>query len=195
MENSSVISPRSSRNPAGVPNRRALIVLFALVILLPPANAIAKETRQRVTDTRAIFPSRIGLFARHGRVELDNAGDPLAHYWAGSLVLASAYFYRTSSHSLEREYSDCKDQVKINSPSARLISDSAFSVSGHRGKRAIFTAQKGPLADRGPAKSQLVIFMAGDRFLKFRITYPIAHAERAEKEIDLFLRSFPWPKG
>lgn len=176
---------------ARVPNLRAFSILLALVILLPPANAIAKETRQQVTDTRATFPSRIGLFVRHGRVESDNAGDPLAHYWAGSLVLASVYYYRTSGHTLEREYSDCKDQVKINSPSARLISDSAFSIPGRRGKRAIFAARKGPLALGGPAKSQLVIFAAGDRFLKFRITYPIAHAERAEKEIDIFLRSFP----
>jgi len=174
---------------------RAFSILLVMAIVLSPGAVIAKETRQRLTETRTLFPSRIGLFARHGRVESDNAGDPLAHYWAGLLVLASVYYYRTSGHTLEREYSDCKDQVKINSPSARLISDSAFSVSWRRGKRAIFTAQKGPLAARGPAKSQLVIFMAGDRFLKFRITYPIAHAERAEKEIDTFLRSFPWPNG
>jgi hypothetical protein len=195
MESSSIISPRSSRNMAGVPNRRALSILLALVILLPSANAIAKETRQRVTDTRAIFPSRIGLFVRHGQARLDNAGDPLAAYWAGSLALATVYYYRTRGHTVEREYSDCKDEVKVYSPSARLISDSAFSISGRRGKRAIFTVPKGPLAAGGPAKSQLVIFMAGDRFLKFRITYPIAHAERAEKEIDAFLRSFPWPTG
>jgi hypothetical protein len=47
----------------------------------------------------------------------------------------------------------------------------------------------------GPAKSLLVIFVAGDRFLKFRITYPIAHADRVDREVDTFLRSFPWPKG
>jgi hypothetical protein len=174
---------------------KTLSILFAIVILLPPGVATAKETRQRVTDTRGLFPNRIGLFARHGRIEFDNAGDPLAHYWAGSLALATVYHYRTRGHTLEREYSDCKDEVKIASPSARLISDSAFSLSGRRGKRAIFTAQKGPLAARGPAKSQLLIFGAGDRFLKFRITYPVAHAEGAEKEIDLFLRSFPWPNG
>jgi hypothetical protein len=174
---------------------KTLSLLLSIVIVLPVSDAMAKETRQRVIDTRAIFPSRIGLFTRRGKIESDNAGDPLAHYWAGSLVLASAYYYRTSGHTLEREYSDCKDQVKINSPSARLISDSAFSVSGHRGKRAIFAARKGPLASGGPAKSQLAIFAMGDRFLKFRITYPIAHAERAEKEIDTFLHSFPWPNG
>jgi hypothetical protein len=174
---------------------RTLSFLLAIALLLPASDASAKETRQRVTDTRALFPNNVGLFARHGPVRLDNAGDPLATYWAGSLALATVYYYRTRGHTVEREYSDCKDEVKVYSPSARLISDSAFSISGRRGKRAIFTVPKGPLAVRGPAKSQLVIFAAADRFLKFRITYPIAHAERAEKEIDIFLRSFPWPKG
>ena len=179
----------------GILNVKALSLLFAIVILLPPSDSIAKETRRPVTDPRALFPSRVGLFARQGRVESDDAGDPLAHYWAGSLVLASAYYYRTRGHTLEREYADCKDQVKISSPNARLISDSAVSISARRGRRAIFTVKKGPLAGRGPSKSQLVIFAVGDRFLKFRITYPIAHAERAEKEIDIFLHSFPWPNG
>jgi hypothetical protein len=172
---------------------KTLGILFAIVILLPPSAATAKETRQRVTDTRALFPNRVGLFVRHGRVRLDNAGDPLAAYWAGSLALATVYYYRTRGHTVEREYSDCKDEVKVYSPSARLISDSAFSISGRRGKRAIFSVPKGPLAARGPAKSQLLIFGARDRFLKFRITYPLAHAEGAEREIDVFLRSFPWP--
>jgi hypothetical protein len=172
---------------------KTLCTLLAIVLVLRPSAVTAAENRRRVDDPRALFPSRIGLFTRQGRVESDNAGDPLAHYWAGSLVLASVYYYRTQGHSLEREYADCKDQVKIASPNARLTSDSAFSVSGHRGRRAIFSVQKGPLAARGPSKSQLVIFAAGDRFLKFRITYPVAHSERAEKEIDLFLRSFPWP--
>lgn len=174
---------------------RALSVLFAIVVLLPPGDAMAKETRRRVTDPRAQFPSRVGLFTRKGPVKSDDAGDPLAHYWAGSLVLASVYYYRTRGHTLEREYADCKDQVKIASPSARLISDSALSVSGRRGRRAIFTVKKGPLAGRGPSKSQLVMFAVGDRFLKFRITYSVAHAERAEKEIDIFLRSFPRPSS
>ena len=180
---------------AGVPWMRTLSVLFAIVVLFPPSDAIAKETRRRVSDPRALFPSRIGLFARNGPVELDDRGDPLAHYTAGSLVLASVYYYRTRGHTLEREYFDCRDQVKIASPNARLISDSAFSVAGRRGRRSIFTVKKGPLAGRGPSKSQLAIFVVGDRFLKFRITYPVAHAERAEKEIDIFLRSFPWPSG
>jgi hypothetical protein len=173
---------------------RALSILFTIVLLFPSA-AIAKEAAQRVTDPRTVFPSRVGLFTRHGRVESDDWGDPFADYWAGSLVFANVFYYRTRGHTLEREYSECKDAVKIASSNARLLSDSAFSRSGRRGRRAIFIIQKGGLARWGPTKSQLVIFAIGDRFLKFRITYSIDHAERAEKEIDIFLRSYPWPSG
>jgi len=168
--------------------------LLAIVLLFPGA-AIAKEPGQRVPDSRTLFPSRVGLFTRHGRVELDDWGDPWADYWAGSLAFANVFYYRTRGHTLEREYSGCKDAVKIASSNARLLSDSAFSRSGCRGRRAIFAIQKGGLARSGPTKSQLIIFAIGDRFLKFRISYPIDHAERAEKEIDIFLLSYPWPAG
>lgn len=173
---------------------RTLGSLLAFVLLFPCA-AVAKERGQQVTDARNLFPSRVGLFTRHGRVELDDWGDPLAGYWAGSLVFANVYYYRTRGHTFEREYSECKDAVKIASSNARLISDSAFSRSGRRGRRAIFVIKKGGLAQWGSAKSQLIIFAIGDRFLKFRITYSTDHAERAEKEIDTFLRSYPWPAG
>lgn len=169
--------------------------LLAIFVLLAPSLAIAKESKRSTTDSRALFPSRVGLFTRHGPVELDDEGDPLADYWAGSLVFANVFYYRTRGHTLEREYSECRDAVKIGSPNARLISDSAFLLSGHRGRRAIFTIQKGPLAESGPAKTQLVIFAEADRFLKFRITYQQAHAGRAEQEIDRFLRSYPWPSS
>src|SRR5205807_6746798 len=149
----------------------------------------AKESRQQVSDFRDLFPTRVGLFIRHGRVELDDWGDPLADYWAGSLAFANVFYYRTHGHTFEREYSECKDAVKIASANARLLSDAAFLKSVHRGRRAIFAIQKGPLAKRGPSKSQLIIFAIGDRFLKFRITYPVAHAERVEQEIDVCLRS------
>lgn len=195
MANSNVIFPRNRPKLGGARRVGTVSLLFAIVVLCQPSEAIAKETRRKLTNPGALFPTRIGLFVRHGGIESDEAGDPLAHYTAGSLVLASVYFYRTRGHTLEREYFDCRDQVKIASPNARLISDSAFSAAGRRGRRAIFTVKKGPLAGREPSKSQLLIFRAADRFLKFRITYSIAHAERAEKEIDNFVRAFPWPGG
>lgn len=134
---------------------------------------------------------------RQGPVKFDQGGDPNASYWAGAVVLADVFYYRTYGHTFQREYSDCKDYVKIFSPQARLISDSAIIITphghAHAGRRAVFTVQKGGLAHRGPAKSQLLIFPFGDRFVKYRISYPLAHAEMAEKEIEKFLRDFSWP--
>lgn len=142
------------------------------------------------------FPTRLGLFVREGPVRLDDGGDPWANYWAGSLVLVSVFYYQTNGHPLEREYADCKDYVKILTRDARLVSDSAIRISpagrAHSGRRAIFTSRK--LGSFKGAKSQLLIFQHKDRFMKYRITYPLAHAERAEEQIDNFLRSFPWPR-
>jgi hypothetical protein len=170
--------------------------LFVIVALLIAGPFTADASNSSAGFT---FPSRVGLFVRHGPIKFDEGGNPYASYWAGELILADVFYYRTYRHTLEREYSDCKDYVKIVSPNARLISDSAISISpgghAHSGRRAVFTVQKGRLANRGPAKSQLLIFQLGDRFVKYRITYPLAHAERAEKEIDNFLRSFPWPRN
>lgn len=181
------------RNNVPVPNLRWRMVgvLMALIFLCGPEIAAAKSP----SPARNKFPGRVGFFVRKGAVRMDKAGDPVATYWAGSLALATVYYYRSRGHTLEREYSNCKNEVKAYSPTSRIISDSSFVSAGRRGKRAIFSIRRGPLAVAGQAKSQLVIFPAGDRFLKFRITYPVAHAERAEKEIDNFLRSFPWPRG
>lgn len=169
-----------------------LSFLLTLTIIAP-SGAVAKTPSPRPSGFK--FPERVGLFVRKGGVKLDEGGDPFAHYFAGSLVLATVYYYRTRGHMLEREYSDCKNEVRKYTPSARLISDSRVSVASQIGRRAIFTAQKGLLAAGSPAKSQLVIFKTGDRFLKFRITYPIAHAERADAEIEKFLQAFPWAEG
>ena len=136
------------------------------------------------------------MFVRHGPVKADSRGDPNATYWAGALAFADVFYYRTFGHTLEREYADCKDYVKMFTPDARLISDSRFIISAggrtRTGRRAIFTSKNlGGVRER--VKSQLLIFPHNDRFLKYRITYPQAHAERAEQEIDNFVRSFPWP--
>src|ERR1700741_374506 len=116
---------------------KTLRTLLAIIVLLPTGNAVAKDNRPQVANSRSLFPSRVGLFVRKGQVRADSGGDPVATYWAGSLALAAVYYYRTRGHTLEREYSDCKDEVKIYSPSARVISDSAFLIAGRRGKRAI----------------------------------------------------------
>jgi hypothetical protein len=163
-----------------------------------PDVAIAKSSIGAAdTAAGAKFPARGGLFVRHGPVKFDPGGNPGATYWAGALVLADVFYYRTYGHTLEREYADCKDYVKMVTSDARLVSDSAITISpggrARSGRRAVFTSKKLGISER--AKSQLLIFQHNDRFMKYRITYPLAHAEKAEEEIDNFLKSFPWPRN
>ena len=145
----------------------------------------------------AKFPERVGLFKRQGPAKLDVGGNPQATYWAGALVLMDVFYYRTYGHTLEREYSDCKDYVKIVTPDAFLVSDSATTISpgGHTrvGRRAIFRTRKPHGVFHAPLKSQLLIFENKDRFVKYRITYASTHAQKAEEQIGHFLSSFSWP--
>lgn len=169
------------------------LAVFLTTLLIVPSMMAAKPAAPQRSSFK--FPSRVGLFVREGAPKLDAGGDPYAQYWAGSLILATVYYYQTRGHTLAREFADCKNEVRRYTPKAQLISDSRMTGRPQPGLRAIFIARSGALAARGPAKSQLVIFQIGDRFLKYRITYQLAHAERADREVDDFVRRFPWPAG
>jgi hypothetical protein len=197
VENSNIISHPSNRKSLRLLISRSFTIGLALCFLGPPGVAIAKNSSDASDTAGAKFPARVGLFVRHGSVKLDEGGDPWVTYWAGALVLINMFYYRTHGHTLEREYADCRDSVKMVTADARLVSDTRATISpggrARTGWRAVFTSNKLGISER--AKSQLLIFQLGDRFVKYRITYPLAHAERAEKEIDNFLRSFPWPRN
>ena len=115
---------------------RRLFLPIAIVIALspatfPPNNAEGKTKPTGASNSAAgfNFPTQVELFLRQGPIKFDQGGNPYASYWAGALILADVFYYRTYSHTLEREYSDCKDYVKISSPRARLISDASIRIS------------------------------------------------------------------
>jgi hypothetical protein len=145
------------------------------------------------------FPARVGNFVRRGPVTFDDAGDPIGTYWAGALALANVYYYKTSGHSLEREFADCRDYVKVITPGARLLASGEVVVNAaghkHRGFKAVF---RFPPNSRtrfaGAMKSQLLIFQLRDRFVKFRVTYSWDHADRVEEELHNFLSDLAWPE-
>lgn len=44
-----------------------------------------------------------------------------------------------------------------------------------------------------PVLSELVLARHGDRFIKYRITYPVSIADLASEDSDKFLQRFAWP--
>jgi hypothetical protein len=141
--------------------------------------------------TRVTFPKRLGAFERDGGIKYDQLGYPTAHYWAGSLILVSVFYYKQNPFPIE--YANARDAVPITSLNARLISDGPSNLHP-RGRRALFTLT-GEFAGATNVKcmSELMMFPHRDCYLTIRVTYPTAHADRARQEIDSFVRAFKLP--
>lgn len=166
---------------------------LAQIVFVPVAHA-ARSGGSLPPSASVSFPKQVGAFKKQGPTKPDMFGFPTATYWAGASGWATVYFYPSGGQSLAQGYAAARDQVKIASPSAKLRADRAerISVSGapRNARRAIFTLNA---PGNVPAKSQLIMFSNGSYFLKFRITYKLAHADRFDREVERFLAAFPWP--
>jgi hypothetical protein len=115
----------------------------------------------------------------------------MATYLAGRMALASVFYYKDAPFA--REYAGARDAVKMRTPSARLLSD-APSKLHPSGRRAVFTfTEKFLGGPKNKLMSELLMFPNRDLYLTFRITYLASHADRAQREIDMFVRGFRLP--
>jgi hypothetical protein len=134
------------------------------------------------------FPTRAGAFEREDGIGYDDAGYPEATYIAGRMALASVFYYKNLPFAAE--YANCRDVVRAETPSARLVSDGSSNLH-LSGRRAVFTLEDVFLG--GPKTkllSELLMFPHRDSYLTFRITYLASHADRARQEIDSLVRAF-----
>lgn len=157
------------------------------------AHSAAASPKPRLSREERIgfsFPKAMGQFRRDGGVKRDAGGNPTATYRAGRLVLLDMYLYRDRL-PFASEFASCADYVKLVHPDARLTSDQVSRLHG-TGRRAVFMIT-GPFLGGAKTKilSELIMYPQGDRFLKFRASYPAAHAARARAEIDSFIRALP----
>jgi hypothetical protein len=167
------------------------VCLLGAAIAAEPDQSSAKVATSTDPKTGVTFPKRLGVFEREGEIEYDAGGNPTARYLAGRLIFLHAFYYKDNSFATE--YASCRDSVKVIHPDARLISDSSSNLQAS-GRHAIFTYQDKFLGGaKSKLMSELMMFPHRDRYLKFRITYPAAHADRARREIDSFVRAFELP--
>jgi hypothetical protein len=173
-------------------HRKLLLLSIATASLFLCHNAVAATgDPSRDAKTGVTFPKRLGVFEREGGIKYDAGGNPMATYLAGRLILLDAFYYKDNSFATE--YSNCRDYVKIMHPEARLVSDGPSNLHAS-GRRAVFTFQDKFLGgDRTKLISELMMFPHRDRYIKFRVTYPAAHADRARREIDSFARALKLP--
>lgn len=133
------------------------------------------------------FPPRASAFERRGGIEYDDAGYPMATYFAGTLGYASVFYYKNLPFAAE--YANARDAVTQKNSAARLISDGPSGLHP-RGRRATFTFEDSIDGRKTTILSELLMFPRGDYYLTFRVTYIARHADAMKREIDTLVRAF-----
>lgn len=167
-------------------------------------NDKPRELTVQSDSTR--FPPSVGIFERHkviayraGLKDVSigyNSGDP--QYRSGSTV----YFYPVydrigdAAANLEHEFEAVKAQIS-RYPGGTWIEERALvqvkqpsgPISGlsatYRFRTWFFGAER-------DVYSELQLFMLGERFVKFRHTYPVEHEDFLRPEIDNFMTKLRW---
>ncbi len=187
---------------------RTLLIVCFLFIDIAVASTSRATLFEKLPDGRIrhsisgfVFPSRIGAFERAETRQYNQAGsDVSVAYNAGVLIAGTVYVYPAPQQQgvevLGREYASKRAEVLHGHRAVSLLSESSASLlqdgRKYSGKRAYFAYRD--IFARTPqnVKSELLVFRDGPVFIEYRFTYPAAHAEQAEKEIEHFIRTWSW---
>ena len=146
------------------------------------------------------FPARVSLFVRGDSRQYDETGQDLSvRYQAGVLIVATICEYPTGGKMLDTEFADRKAEIKSVHKDARLLRDEEVTIhpggKARRGRKAVFVIKEGfAYHSEQPYQSDLLVFERGNRFVEYGFSYPAAHRERAESEIEKFIDALTWPE-
>jgi hypothetical protein len=175
--------------------------------IVPPSTSRAAPfeklpgDRIRHAISGFVFPGRIGQFERAQMQQYNQTGsDVSAAYNAGVLIAATVYVYpaprQEGADVLVREYASKRGEVLHGHQGVTVLSESPVSVSQggkkYSGKRGYFSYRDVFARTPQNVKSQLLVFRDGPAFIEYRFTYPIAHADKAEEEIQHFISGWSW---
>ena len=172
-----------------------------------PPKAPPKSLYDRLP---ALYPESIPPFLRAGFRKYDERGDNVSVGYNRFFLLTTtvcsftAYFYpappaRAGDDPLAPEFLRARQEVLRAHAGAEAGEPGPATAEkkGHtyKGVRVTFRYETefGAPGRRQPVVSDLYLFRAGDRLIKYRVTMP-ASDEKTEREyLEKFLAAFPWP--
>ncbi len=181
------------------PPRLTLLAFFAVLLAscgtLPSTFERSSDSTLVFTPSQWRFPVSIAGFKRAEVVRYDQAGfDCSVAYNHPSSITATVYTYPAGGRSLDTEVRSVSGEIERQHRSGPPKIRTVASFGSHNGIR-IGHSYAGVFAMLPQElRSQTLVFRIGASFLKFRITYPEANAERAEVAINSFLAQYQWPK-
>jgi hypothetical protein len=147
-------------------------------------------------DSGFVFPPRIGTFLRSQAHQYDARGEDISVGYTGEIPSAiTVYVYPTAGRTLEADLvSHSADLIKAY-PGATILSRRQVEVTpqGVDAELVSFAFTSVFLGREQPLHAELVLARHGDRFVKYRITYPVALADIAGEDSGKFLHYFNWP--
>lgn len=186
----------------------ALVVLAATGMLaactatktaLPPvqpfqAGAAPGELVHK--DSGFAFPSRIGSFLRVTGHQYDAQGRDISVGYNGDIpVVVTVYVYPAGTQSLEADLLEQSAMVLGAHPGATVTGRGTVHVTPDEldAESVAFSFSADFYGKNQPLHSELVLARHGERFVKYRITYPAALADLGAEDSGKFLAHFAWP--
>jgi len=195
------------RLPRLVTTIACLSLLTACVSTDPSGRPRTIQVRQTELYTNApsrfAFPPRVAGFERREVTYYDGIGQDIgvsyAHFDPRILVTAFVYpvFRQPPDDTLAGHFSTCKAQVLRAHSGAQTETEQGVEISPggvqHGGRHAAFTYADMFAERLQPLRSELFLFTHGERFIKYRVTYPADQRERVQQAIRAFTSELAWP--
>lgn len=147
-------------------------------------------------DSGFHFPARVGSFARFAGHQYDARGRDVSVGYNGDIPsVVTVYVFPAGDADLEAALVAQSADVLNAYPGAQVVErrrvqvspDDVSAESVSFAFSAMFQGKEQPL------RSELVLARHGERFVKYRITYPAAIADIAGEDSSKFLQHFAWP--
>jgi hypothetical protein len=184
------------RSLAGI---SAGLLLAACATPLPPAQpfrAGASPGELIHKDSGFSFPARVGTFARFQGHQYDSQGRDISVGYNGDIPsVVTIYVYPSEGNDLEDALTSQSADVLAAYPGAKVVGRRTVGVTPAdiSAESVTFAFSAMFFGKQQPLHSELVLARHGDRFIKYRITYPASLADLAGEDSSKFLHRFSWP--
>lgn len=177
----------------------ATVLLAACAAAPPPAQPFrAGEAPGELihADSGFAFPARLGSFARFQGHQYDDSGRDISVGYNGDIPsTVTVYVYPADGIDLDAALTTQSASVLAAYPGARVTGRRTVQVTPEEipAVSVSFAFSAAFLGKEQPLHSELVLARFGDRFVKYRITYPETIADIAGEDSGKFLHYFAWP--
>lgn len=147
-------------------------------------------------DSGIAFPARIGSFARFQGHQYDDGGRDISVGYNGDIPsVVTVYVYPSDGTDMESALTTQSASVLAAYPGAKVVGRRTVRVTpADISAESVSFAFSAPfLGKEQQLHSELVLARHGDRFIKYRITYPESMADLASEDSSKFLHFFAWP--